>query len=211
MRKRHLALVTPSTVYGTVDAKGPPRRRPNAEARSREYLTQAEVERLIEAAGGNRNGHRDSTMTLIAYRHGLRAAEIVTLRWDAIDFNHGRLHVSRAKNGSPSVHPLSGRETRALRRLQREQEPASPFVFTSERGSPFSTAGFFKMVARLGVAAKFDVKIHPHMLRHACGYKLANDGVDTRSLQAYLGHKNIQHTVKYTELAPTRFKDFWRD
>jgi type 1 fimbriae regulatory protein FimB/type 1 fimbriae regulatory protein FimE len=211
MKKPHLALVAPRTVYGTVDTKGPPRRRPNAEVRSREYLTQAEVERLIEAAGDNRNGHRDSTMILVAYRHGLRGTEVVTLRWDAIDFGHGRMHVSRAKNGSPSVHPLSGRELRALRRLQREQEPQSPFVFTSERGSPFTPAGFRKMVARLGVAAKFDVAIHPHMLRHACGYKLANDGVDTRSLQAYLGHKNIQHTVKYTELAPTRFKDFWRD
>ena len=212
MKKPHLALVTPRTVIGTVDPKkGPPRRRPNAEVRSREYLTQAEVERLIEAAGDNRNGHRDSTMILVTYRHGLRAAEVVGLRWDSVDFNHGRLHVNRAKSGSPSVHPLSGRELRALRRLQREQEPQSPFVFTSERGSPFTTAGFRKMVARLGVAAKFDVPIHPHMLRHGCGYKLANDGVDTRSLQAYLGHKNIQHTVRYTELAPTRFKDFWRD
>jgi type 1 fimbriae regulatory protein FimB/type 1 fimbriae regulatory protein FimE len=211
MKKPLLALVTPTTVYGTVDVGKPPKRRPNAEVRSREYLTQTEVERLIEAAGDNRNGHRDSTMILVAYRHGLRAAEIVTLRWDAIDFSHGRLHVSRAKHGSQSVHPISGRELRALRRLQREQEPQSPFVFTSERASPFTTAGFRKMVARLGVAAKFDVPIHPHMLRHGCGYKLANDGVDTRSLQAYLGHKNIQHTVRYTELAPTRFKDFWRD
>jgi type 1 fimbriae regulatory protein FimB/type 1 fimbriae regulatory protein FimE len=212
MRKSHLALVTPSTVYGTeAPAKGPPRRRPNAETRSREYLTQAEVERLIEAAGDNRNGHRDATMVLVAYRHGLRVSELVGLRWDAVDFTHGRLYVSRAKGGSPSVHPLSGRELRALRRLQREQEPQSPFVFTSERGAPFSTAGFRKMLARIGVAAKFDVLVHPHMLRHGCGYKLANDGVDTRSLQAYLGHKNIQHTVRYTELAPTRFKDFWRD
>ncbi|MGB8488707.1 MAG: tyrosine-type recombinase/integrase, partial [Xanthobacteraceae bacterium] len=110
-----------------------------------------------------------------------------------------------------SIHPLSGRELRALRRLKRDQDPASPFMFTSERGSPFTTAGFRKMVARLGVAARFDFPVHPHMLRHACGYKLANDGVDTRSLQAYLGHKNIQHTVRYTELAPTRFKHFWRD
>jgi len=211
MKKSHLALVTPLTVIGTVDTKGPPRRRPNAEVRSREYLTQAEVERLIEAAGDNRNGHRDATMILVAYRHGLRATELVALRWDSVDFNHGRLHVNRAKSGSPSVHPLSGRELRALRRLQREQEPKSPFVFTSERGAPFSAAGWRKMVARLGVAAGFDVLVHPHMLRHACGYKLANDGVDTRSLQAYLGHKNIQHTVRYTELAPTRFKDFWRD
>jgi integrase len=211
MKKPRLALVTPSTVYGTVDRKRPPKRRHNVEVRSREYLTDAEVNRLIAATGDNRNGYRDATMVLIAYRHGLRAAEVVTLRWDAVDFNHGRLHVNRAKNGSSSVHPLTGRELRALRRLKREQEPASPFMFTSERGAPFTTAGFRKMLARLGMAAGFDYPVHPHMLRHACGYKLANDGVDTRSLQAYLGHKNIQHTVRYTELAPTRFKDFWRD
>ena len=213
MKNPHLALVTPGTVYGTVSADWhrPPKRRRNAEVRTREYLTNAEVEKLIDAAGKNRNGHRDATMVLVTYRHGLRAAELVSLRFDAIDFDHGQLHVNRAKNGSPSVHPLTGRELRALRRLQREQEPKSPFVFTSERGAPFSAAGFRKMVARLGVAAGFDVPIHPHMLRHACGFKLANDGVDTRSLQAYLGHRNIQHTVRYTELAPTRFKDFWRD
>jgi type 1 fimbriae regulatory protein FimE len=99
---------------------------------------------------------------------------------------------------------------RVLRRLQRESV-ASPFVFVSERGSPFSVAGFRSMVARAGEAAGFEFQIHPHMLRHATGFKLANDGVDTRSLQAYLGHKNIQHTVRYTELSADRFKNFWRD
>ena len=177
----------------------------------RANMTPAEMDRLIAAAGDNRNGHRDSTMLLVAYRHGLRPVELVTLRWEQFDFAQGRVHVGRVKGSAESVHPLSGRELRALRRLKREQEPSSPFVFTSERGAPFTTAGFRKMVARLGVAARFDFPVHPHMLRHACGYKLANDGVDTRSLQAYLGHKNIQHTVRYTELAPTRFKDFWRD
>lgn len=210
MKKRRLALVVPTTDYGTVDTAGPPKRRRNVEVRSREYLTDAEVNRLIAAAGENRNGHRNASMVLVAYRHGLRPAEVVALRWDAVDFNHGRLHVSRVKGSAASVHPLSGRELRALRRLKREQDPASPFMFTSERLAPFTTAGFRKMVARLGVAANFDFPVHPHMLRHACGYKLANDGVDTRSLQAYLGHRNIQHTVRYTELSPDRFKDFWR-
>ena len=98
-----------------------------------------------------------------------------------------------------------------MRRLKREQEPQSPFIFTSERGAPLTTAGFRKLIARLGLAAKFDFPVHPHMLRHACGYQLANRGVDTRSLQAYLGHRNIQHTVRYTELAPARFKNFWND
>jgi integrase len=206
----HLTLASPPPDNGTV-TRQPPRRRPNAELRAREYLTNAEVDRLTAAAGNNRNGHRDATMILVAYRHGLRAAELVALRWDSIDFAHGRLHVNRAKNGSPSVHPLAGRELRALRRLRREQEPQSPFVFSTERAGPFTTAGFRKMVARLGIAAKFDFRVHPHMLRHACGFQLANKGVDTRSLQAYLGHKNIQHTVRYTELAPTRFKGFWED
>jgi integrase len=208
--KSHLTLVAPTTVNGTV-VRRPPRRRRNAEVRAREYLTDGEIARLIVAAGENRYGHRDGTMVLVAYRHGLRAAELVTLRWEAIDFAHGRLHISRVKGNAESVHPLSGRELRALRRLRREPELDSPFIFTSERGAPFTTAGFRKMIARLGVAAGFGFPVHPHMLRHACGFHLANRGVDTRSLQAYLGHKNIQHTVRYTELAPTRFKNFWHD
>src|SRR4029453_8143854 len=118
--------------------------------------------------------------------------------------------VRRVKQGSPSTHPILGDELRALRRLQREQEPESALGFTSERGAPFSPAGFGPMIERAGIEAKFGFKAHPQMLRHAWGYKLANDGHDTRSLQAYLGHKNIQHTVRYTELAPTLFKDFWR-
>src|SRR5262245_8258477 len=150
-------------------------------------------------------------MVLVAYRRGLRAGELVSLRWDAIDFAHGRLHVRRLKGGSESVHPIAGRELRSLRRLKREQDPASPFIFTSERGAPFTPAGFRKLVARLGVAAKLKFPAHPHMLRHACGFHLANKGVDTRALQAYLGHRNIQHTVRYTELASTRFKNFWED
>jgi type 1 fimbriae regulatory protein FimB/type 1 fimbriae regulatory protein FimE len=210
--KSHLVLVTPATVNGTVELRRrPPKRRPNSETRAREYLTDGEVQKLMKVAGDNRNGHRDATMVLLAYRHGLRPVELVTLRWDAIDFAHGQIHVSRAKNGAPSVHPLSGVELRALRRLKRDQEPPSPFVFTSQRGAPFSTAGWRKMMARLGVAAKLGFKAHPHMLRHACGFQLANRGTDTRTLQAYLGHRNIQHTVRYTELSPTRFKNLWRD
>lgn len=96
-----------------------------------------------------------------------------------------------------------------MRRLKRESVP-SPFVFVSERAAPFSAAGFARMVERAGVSAKLPFPVHPHMLRHACGFALANAGHDTRAVQAYLGHRNIQHTVRYTELAPTRFKDFWR-
>ena len=209
MAKPKLKLISPTTVNRTV-VPNTPTRRPNKELRSREHLTPKEVERLIDAASGNRWGHRDATMILLAYRHGLRASELTDLRWDQVDFNQAVLHVRRAKNGISSTHPLTGVEMRALRRLKRET-PNSPFMFVSERGAPFSTAGFGRLIERAAVAAGLEIKAHPHMLRHACGYTLANDGHDTRALQAYLGHKNIQHTVRYTELAPTRFKNFWRD
>jgi integrase len=204
--KTHLKLVSPTTENRTVT----PKRLRNADLRAREYLTDAEVGRLTEAARANRWGHRDATMILVAYRHGLRASELVDLRWDQIDFNTATLAVRRAKKGTPATHPIRGDEMRALRRLQREQDPKSAFVFTSERGAPFTTAGFARMIERAGEAAGFKFKAHPHMLRHACGFALANKGHDTRALQAYLGHKNIQHTVRYTELSPDRFKDFWR-
>src|ERR1700730_11150042 len=206
MAKSHLNLVAPATEKRTVTT---PLRRPNAELRTREYQTDAEVARLMDAAKVNRWGQRDATMILMAYRHGFRAAELVDLRWDQLDFGRATLAVRRVKRGSPSTHPIQGDELRALRKLQREQEPKSPFVFTSERGSPFTTAGFARLVERAGEEADFGFKAHPHMLRHACGFALAAKGHDTRALQAYLGHKNIQHTVRYTELSPTRFKDFW--
>ena len=169
-----------------------------------------EVEQLIEAAKRNRHGERDGLMILLAYRHGFRASEVVDLRWQQIDFKTANLSVGRIKNGTPSTHPLTGRELRDLRRHQRES-PSSPFVFVSERGAPLTAAGFSRMVERAGVEANLGIKVHAHMLRHACGFKLANDGVDTRSLQAYLGHRNIQNTTRYTALAPDRFKGFWRD
>lgn len=206
MEKPRLKLVTPTAENRTVM----PRRGKNRDLRSREYLTEHEIEALIAAARQNRHGHRDATMILVAYWHGLRAAEAVDLRWDQVDFTTATLHVRRVKGGSPSTHPILGDELRALRRLQRDRAPKSPFVFISERGAPFSPAGFARMVERAGMEAKLGYKAHPHMLRHACGFALANKGHDTRALQAYLGHRNIQHTVRYTELAPDRFKDFWR-
>jgi integrase len=179
--------------------------------RQREYLTGREIERLMAAARKHsRYGHRDATMILIGYRHGLRASELCDLQWHQVELATGRLHVRRRKGGSPSVHTLQGDEIRALRRLQREQGP-SPHVFSSERGGPMTPKAFHALFARIGARAKMPFPVHPHMLRHGCGYALANRGHDTRALQAWLGHKNIQHTVRYTELAPDRFKNFWRD
>jgi integrase len=177
---------------------------------ARRYLTGREVEKLIEAARKHgRYGHRDATMILIGYRHGLRASELCDLQWHQVELNAGRLHVRRTKNGSPSVHPMQGDEIRALRRLQREQKE-SPHVFMSERGGPMTPKSFGTLFWRLGERAGMPFQTFPHMLRHACGYALANAGHDTRALQAWLGHKNIQHTVRYTDMAPNRFKNFWK-
>lgn len=178
--------------------------------RTREYLTAAELENLMAVARKTgRYGHRDASMILIAYRHGLRASELCDLQWHQVELDAGRLHVRRTKRGTPSVHTVQGDELRALRRLQREQ-PASPHMFVSERGGPMTPNSFGNLFARLGVRAGMPFAIHPHMLRHSCGYALANAGHDTRAIQAWMGHKNIQHTVRYAELAPERFKDFWR-
>jgi integrase len=125
-----------------------------------------------------------------------------------VELTAGRLRVRRSKRGTPSVHPIQGDELRALRR---REQPPSPYVFCSERGGPIAPKSFHTLISRLGERAGMAFPIHPHMLRHGCGYALANAGHDTRAIQAWMGHKNIQHTVRYTELAPDRFKDFWRN
>jgi type 1 fimbriae regulatory protein FimB/type 1 fimbriae regulatory protein FimE len=189
----------------------PPRKPRNIERRSREYLTEAEIEKLVKGAESvGRHGFRDGTLIFLAYRHGLRVSELVALRWDQIDMVKGLMHVNRRKNGTASTHPIRGPELRALRRLQREY-PGSAYVFNGERHGPLTDSGVRKIVVRAGKAAGLEFPVHVHMLRHACGYKLANDGQDTRAIQHYLGHKNITHTVRYTELSPERFKDFWQD
>lgn len=183
----------------------------NKDVRTREYLTESEVDSLMAAARKQgRHGHRDASLILIAYRHGLRVSELVSLRWDQVDLTGSLLHVRRNKNGINSVHPLRGPEIRALRRLQRDY-PATPYVFVTERKGPLSDSAVRKIVTRAGELAGLTLLVHPHMLRHSTGFKLANDGHDTRAIQHYLGHKNIQHTVRYTELTPARFNTFWRD
>ncbi len=157
-----------------------------------------------------RHGFRDKTLILIAYRHGLRVSELVALRWEQVDLTQGLLHVVRRKSGVDSTHPIRGPEIRALKRLQREYEQ-SPYVFVTERGGPLTTSAVRKIISRSGKTAGLDFPVHPHMLRHGCGYKLANEGHDTRAIQHYLGHSNITHTVRYTELAADRFNGFWRD
>ena len=142
----------------------------------RKYLTAREIEKLMDyARKHSRYGHRDSTMILVTYRHGLRASEVCDLQWHQVELDQGRMHVRRAKNGTPSVHPIRGDEIRALRKLRRES-PNEAYVFLTERGGPMSTIGFHHLIQRLGKAARMPFRLHPHMLRHACGYKLANEG-----------------------------------
>jgi integrase len=185
----------------------PPKRLANSAYRVREYLTEKVVERLIEASKRRgRNGARDAAAILLAYRHGIRASELCSLRWSQIDLRNGRLHVNRAKGGIESVHPLHGPELRALRPLQSD----SPYVFITEGGTPVTTAWFLRMIQRTGRAAGMEFPIHPHMLRHSTGFKLANQGEDTRSLAHFLAHRNLQSTARYTALAPDRSKDFGR-
>ena len=177
----------------------------------RDYLTEQEAERLIHAAGQvGRNPHRDKAMILVAYTHGLRVSELVALTWGHVHLDDGTIHINRAKNGVPSVHPLRGREIRALRKIRRDN-PYARHVFISERKGPLTTRAVQHIVRRAGQKAGIDWPIHPHMLRHSCGYHHANNGQDTRAIQAYLGHRSIQHTVRYTQLAPERFNNFWQD
>jgi integrase len=202
----HLRVIEPCNENRQVA----PGRQSNADLRPREYLTVAEVEKLMKAARSGRYGHRDATMILIAFRHGLRAIEICGLEWSQVEFGrNAALHVRRAKNGKPSVHPLRGDELRALRELQRDAK--TPFVFETERETGFTADAVNRLVKTIGQRAKLPFPVHCHMLRHACGYALANKGHDTRAIQDWLGHRSIQHTVRYTELSPTRFRDFWRD
>jgi integrase len=204
-----LRLVEPRNVNRQVE---PALRRPaNATLRTREYLLPAEIEKLIKAAKDGRWGHRDATLILVAYRHGLRAKEACELEWSQVEFGRSAaLHVRRAKGGKPSVHPIRGDELRMLTALRKLYQDTG-YVFTTERGTPFTPGAVNRLVKLIGARAKLSLPAHFHMLRHSCGYKLANDGIDTRAIQDWLGHRSIQHTTRYTALSPTRFKDFWRE
>ena len=192
---------SPNAINGTV-----PNRKRNDELRNgRKYLTPPEIDRILKVAKKGRHGTRDALMIRMGYLHGLRVTELVDLRWDQIDFDQGLVEVQRLKNGTASMQPLSGLELRALRQVKRDY-PLSPFVFQSERGGPISAAGFRKLFARLGEKAELPWPINPHMLRHSTGYALVNKGDDTRSIQGFLGHKNIRPTQGYTALSAKRFQ-----
>ncbi len=201
-----LKLVTPSNENRQVV----PTRLRNADVRPREYLTPAEIDKLMKAARDGRYGHRDATLILIAFRHGLRATEICDLEWSQVEFSrNASLHVRRIKNGTPSVHPLRGDELRALRGATAAISRQPLCILHGARRAVHGDA-VNRLVKGIGKRAKLPDPVHCHMLRHSCGYALANAGHDTRRIQSWLGHRSIQHTVRYTELSSAPFKDFWR-
>jgi len=188
----------------------PPRKQKRSPA-VRDYLRPEEVEAMIQAARKTgRHPVRDAAIILLMFRHGLRTAELIALRWHQVDLKAGYLDVHRVKRGHSAKHPLRGPQLRLLRELQRTY-PDSSYVFVSERKAPLSSRSIRAIVARTGQLAGLSFVPHPHQLRHACGYYLASRGHDTRAIQDYLGHKNIQHTVRYTAMAPHRFESFWQD
>ena len=180
----------------------------NADYRQREYLTEGEIAKLLDTAGNSRNPTRDRLLILMAFRHALRVSELVDIRWQQIDLDSQTIHIRRAKNGTPGIHGLQGDELRLLRALRREH-PHADFVFLSERKAPLSVDGAQKLIERLGVAAELPFPIHAHMLRHAAGYALAGRGIDTRTLQAFMGHRSIANTVVYTAVADKRIRNIW--
>ena len=191
----------------------PPRRKTNKEVRGREWLVEEGVEH--PAPGRNQAGpvgHRDATMILLALTHGLRVAELVAIRWDQVDLKHATIVIARLKGSISGTHPLRRIEVSALKKLASDGGRRG-LVFRSERGGGLSESGVRKIVARAGEEAKLGFPVHPHMLRHGCGYKLTNEGHDLRVIQAWLGHAQIQNTILYTAMAPDRFtrQKFWED
>jgi type 1 fimbriae regulatory protein FimB/type 1 fimbriae regulatory protein FimE len=179
----------------------PKGKKPKVEARR--YLRPDEAHRLIDAAGKRgRYPFRDKVLIRLVYRHGLRASEAVDMRWSQLDLDAGTLHVVRLKGSIDSTHSLDRDELRDLRKLR--QQVSGRYVFETERGGPLSVDALQYIVREAGKLARLDVEAHPHMLRHATGYSLANDGTDTRLIQAFLGHADIRHTAHYTALSPKR-------
>jgi len=179
--------------------------------RLREYLTKDEVQGLLRAAKqGKRYGARNFAMILLAYRHGFRASELVELRVADVDFRAGTIHCRRRKGSKSTVHPMKRDELEAIERVLRDREvDPRDYVFRSERGEKLTRYAFWRIVSEAGKRAGLPMKVYAHMLRHATGYYLANKGCDLRLIQDYLGHRQIQNTVRYTALNAKRFEGLW--
>ncbi len=201
-------ILLPQLLFSVKLTVPPPKRQSEQE---REHLRLDEVEGMIQAAKKlGRHGVRDAAIILLMFRHGLRTAELVALKWSQVDFKGGYIEICRVKQGHDSIHPLRSPELKALSQLQ-EDYPETEYVFVTERKTPLSTRLVRHLVARAGKQAGIPFPVHPYQLRHTCGYYLSSQGYDIRAVQDYLGHKNIYHTVRYTQTFDQRFQNFWSD
>jgi site-specific recombinase XerD len=181
----------------------------DAHERGRDFLGEAEIAALLAAARRGRHGVRDHLLILMMYRHGLRVSEAIALRRKDVDLKEARLWVARLKNGLSVEHPIAGDELRAIKRWLRLRQDHLPWLFLSERGQPFARQSVNYILT--GAARRADLApVHPHMLRHSCGFALANRGYDLRLIQDYLGHRDLKHTAHYTRVAASRFDGLWR-
>jgi type 1 fimbriae regulatory protein FimB len=180
----------------------------DAHERRRDFLGEAEVTALLDGAKAGRHGIRDHLILLTMYRHGLRVSEAVGLRRDEVDLDRARLWVRRLKNGLSVEQPIAGDELRAIRRYLATRKDALPWLFLSERGQPLTRQSVNYLTAAAAIRAGV-APVHPHMLRHSCGFALADRGHDLRLIQDYLGHRDPKHTVHYTRIAGSRFEGIW--
>ena len=185
----------------------------NRDIKKRNFLTQNEIESLLNAANSGPHAARNYCLTLLCFIHGFRASEICRLRISDIDLRSKCIYIHRLKKGFSTTHPLLNKEIQALKRWLdiRDEYPqsTSEWLFLSRKGNPLSRQQFYQIISASGDQAGLPLEIHPHMLRHSCGFALANMGIDTRLIQDYLGHRNIRHTVWYTASNAGRFYGIW--
>ncbi len=181
--------------------------------KARKHLTFSEVNKLLAATKGSRNEARDRCLVLLMFRHGLRVSEACGLILSQVDLDSRVLHVQRLKKGLSTTHPLRRDEIKTIKAWLKERakaEAKTDALFVSERRGPLNRKTAWLAIRNYGERAGLPLTAHPHMLRHACGFALADQGADTRLIQDYLGHRNIQHTVMYTAANPARFERLWR-
>jgi type 1 fimbriae regulatory protein FimB len=191
------------------NVKSAPATAADAHERYKDFLSDTEIAVLLDAAKTGRHGARDHLLILAMFRHGLRVSEAIGLRRDEVDLDHARLWIRRLKNGLAVEHPIAGDELRAIKRYLATRTDSLPWLFVSEREQPLARQSVNYLIATAARRAELP-PVHPHMLRHSCGFYLVNRGYDLRLIQDYLGHRDPKHTVHYTRVAGSRFEGLWR-